>query len=115
MLTSYIFRPRTSVRSRNTAVDSTFVYPLYRGRVAFAYRVLYVVAFCAFAAFSQPRFHLLSTHLVMHIVDLYLYWWPPILYYLYGALPTRRRFSTYCYSSSRVSYFFSIAYRRRVS
>ena len=73
MLASYTFRPRTSVRSRKAAVDSAFVYPLYRGRVAFAYRVLYVVTFYTFAAFSQRRFYLLSAHLIIYIVDLYLY------------------------------------------
>ena len=73
MLASYAFRPKSSVRSRNAAVDSTFVYPLYRGRVAFNYRVLYVVTFYIFAAFSYLRFYLLSTYLAMYIVDLYLY------------------------------------------
>ena len=43
MLASYAFRPRTSVYSKKAAVDSAFVYPLYRGKVAFTYRVLYVV------------------------------------------------------------------------
>ena len=51
MLVSYAFRPKTFVYSRNAAVDSAFVCPLYRGRVAFDYGVLYIVAFCAFAAF----------------------------------------------------------------
>jgi hypothetical protein len=115
MLASHAFRPRTSVRSRKAAVDSTFVCPSYRGRVAFAHRVLHVVAFCAFAAFSQRRFHSLSAHLAMHVVDLHLCWWPPILCSLSGALPARRRFSACCYSSSRVSYSFSAARRRRVS
>ena len=55
------------------AVDSAFVYSLYRGRVAFDYGVLYIVAFFAFMALSQRCFHSLSAHLVMHIVDLYLY------------------------------------------
>ena len=73
MLANYAFRPRTSVRSKNAAVDSAFVCPLYRGRVAFDHGVLYVVAFFAFAALSQCRFYLLSAHLVMYIVDLYLY------------------------------------------
>ena len=115
MLASYTFRPRTSVRSRNTAVDSTFIYPLYRGRVAFNYRVLYIVTFYTFTVFSQRRFYLLSTYLIIYIVDLHLYQWPPILYYLSGAPLARRRFSAYCRSSSRISYSFSIARRRRVS
>ena len=82
MLASYAFRPRISIRSRNAAIDSAFVCPLYRGRVAFTYRVLYVVTFYAFAAFSQRRFHLLSAHLAMYIVDLHLCWWPPIPNYI---------------------------------
>ena len=73
MLASYIFKPKTSVHSRKVAVDSAFVYPLYRERVAFTYRVLYIVAFCAFTAFSQRRFHSLSAHFAMHIVNLHLY------------------------------------------
>ena len=73
MLTSYAFRPRISIRSRNATIDSAFVYPLYRGRVAFNYRVLYVVAFYTFTAFSYLRFYLLSTYLTIYIVDLYLY------------------------------------------
>ena len=52
ILVSHAFRPRTSVRSRNAAVDSAFVCPLYKGRVTFDYRVLYIVAFFAFAALS---------------------------------------------------------------
>ena len=72
MLASHTFRPRTSVRSRNVAVDSAFVCPLYRGRVAFDHRVLYIVAFFTFAALSQRRFHLLSTYFAMYVVDLYL-------------------------------------------
>ena len=73
MLASHAFRPKTSIRSRNTAIDSAFIYPLYRGRVAFNHRVLYIVAFFAFTALSQHHFYLLSAHLVMHIVDFHLY------------------------------------------
>ena len=73
MLASHAFRPRTSVCSRNTAVDSTFIYSLYRGKVAFNYRVLYIVAFYTSAAFFYLYFHLLSTYLAIYIVDLYLY------------------------------------------
>ena len=90
ILTNYAFRPKTSVRSRNAAVDSAFVYPLYRGRVAFDHRVLYIVAFFTFIALSQRHFHSLSAYLAMYIVDLYLCWWPPILYCLCGALFVRR-------------------------
>ena len=96
-------------------MDSAFVYPLYRGRVAFNYGVLHVVAFCAFAAFSHLRFHLLSAHLAMHVVDLHLCWWPPILYCLSGALLALHRLFTSCYSSSYISCSFSTACRWRVS
>ena len=96
-------------------MDSAFVYSLYRGRVAFDHGVLHVVAFFAFAALSQRRFHSLSAHLAMHVVDLYLCWWPPILCCLCVVLPARRRFSACCCSSSRVSCSFSLARRRRVS
>ena len=115
MLASHAFRPRTSVRSRNAAVDSAFICPSYRGRVAFDHGVLHVVAFCAFAAFSQRCFYSLSAHLVMHVVDLHLCWWPPILCCLSGALPALRRLSACCCSNSRVSCSFSTARRRRVS
>ena len=73
MLASYIFSPRISVRSKNAAVDSAFVCPLYRGRVAFDYGVLYIVALCVLAAFFQRYFYSISAHLVMHMVDLYLW------------------------------------------
>ena len=73
MLASHIFSPKISVQSKNAAVDSAFIYPLYRGRVAFDYRVLYIVALCALVAFFQRHFHSMSAHLAMHIVDLYLY------------------------------------------
>jgi hypothetical protein len=115
MLASYAFRPRTSVCSRNVAVDSAFVCPLYRGRVAFDYRVFYVVAFYAFAAFSQCCFYLLSAYLVMYIVDLYLCWWLSILYCLSGAPLVQCWFFACCCSSFCVSYSFSIAFRWRVS
>ena len=72
MLASYAFRPRTFVCSKNMAVDSAFIYPLYRGRVAFNHRVLYIVAFFTFAALSQRRFYSLSAHFVIYIVNLYL-------------------------------------------
>ena len=72
MLASHTFRPKTSVCSRNVAIDSAFICLLYRGRVAFNYGVLYIVAFFAFAALSQCRFYLLSAYFAMHIVDLYL-------------------------------------------
>ena len=52
MLASHAFRPRTSVCSKNVAIDSAFVCLLYRGRVAFDYGVLYIVAFFTFTALS---------------------------------------------------------------
>ena len=42
MLTSHAFKPKTSACSRNAAVDSAFVCPSYRGRVAFDHGVLHV-------------------------------------------------------------------------
>ena len=115
MLTSYTFSPRTSVRRRKAAIASAFICPLYRGRVGFDYRVPYIIALYAFAAFFYCRFYLISAHLAMQVVDLHLYQWPPILYYRRGALPARRRFSAWCYSSSRISCSLSFTYRRRVS
>ena len=79
MLTSHAFSFRTFVLNRNAAVDFAFVCPLYRGRVNIIYRVFYIAALCAFAAFFQRHFHLVSAHLAMYVVDLYLYWWPSIL------------------------------------
>ena len=72
MLANYAFRPKTSVCSKNIAVDSAFVCLLYRGRVAIVYRVFHVVTLCAFTAFFHRCFYLVSAHLVMYIVDLYL-------------------------------------------
>ena len=83
---SHAFRPRTSVYNKKAAVDSAFVSPLYRGRVGIDYRVFYVAASCAFAAFFYCRFYLRSAHLVISIVDFYLYWWPFILYRRCSAL-----------------------------
>ena len=73
MLINYAFSPRISIRSKKAAVDSAFDCPLYRGRVAVVYGVFYVVTLCAFAAFLHRCFYLVSAHLAMHIVDLYLY------------------------------------------
>ena len=72
MLVSHTFRPRTSVRSRKAAIDSTFVSPLYRGRVSVDYRVFYIAASYIFTASFYRRFYLRSTHLIISIVDLYL-------------------------------------------
>ena len=115
MLASHAFSPKIFIQSRNAAVDSAFVCPLYRGRVNFAHGVLYMAAFCAFAAFFQRYFYSISAHLAMYMVDLYLYWWPPSLYCCGGALLARRWFSACCCSSSRISCSLSIACSRRVS
>ena len=73
MLANYTFRPRTSVYSKKAAVDSAFASPLYRGRVGVDYGVFYVAASCAFTAFFYCCFYLRSAHLIISIVDLYLY------------------------------------------
>ena len=73
MLTSYTFSPKISICSKNAAIDSAFICPLYKGRVTFNYGVLYIVALYALTAFFQCYFHLMSAYLAMHIVDLYLY------------------------------------------
>ena len=72
MLASHVFSPRISVRSRKAAVDSAFDCPSYRGRVAVVHGVFHVVALCAFATFFHRRFHSVSAHLAMHVVDLHL-------------------------------------------
>jgi hypothetical protein len=115
MLASHAFNPRTSVRSRKAAIDSAFVCPSYRGRVGVDHGVLHVVALRAFAASFQRRSHSLSAHLTMHVVDLHLCWWPPILCCRSGAPPARRRVSAWCCSSSRISCSLSVARRRRAS
>ena len=86
MLVSYVFKPKTSVYSKKAVVNSAFVSPLYRGRVGVDYRVFYVAMSCVIAAFFYCRFYLRSAHLVISIVDFYLYWWPFILYCCCGAL-----------------------------
>ena len=72
MLASHTFRPKTSVRSRKAAVDSTFISPLYRGRVSVNYRVFYMAASYAFTISFYCYFYLRSAHLVISIVDLHL-------------------------------------------
>ena len=93
MLASHTFRPRTSVHSKKAAVDSAFVSPLYRGRVGVNYRVFHIAASCVFAAFFYCCFYLRSAYFAISIVDLYLYWWPPILCYCCGALLVYRQVS----------------------
>ena len=73
MLTSYTFRPRTSIYSRKAAIDSTFISPLYREKVSIDYRVFYIAASYIFATLFYRRFHLRSTYLTISIVDLHLY------------------------------------------
>ena len=115
MLTSHAFSPKTSIRNRKAAVNSTFNCPLYRGRVAIIYRVFHIVTLCVFAAFFYCRFYLIFAHLTIYIVDLYLYQQPPSLYYCGGALLAQRRVSIQYYSSSHISYSLSTAYSRSAS
>ena len=93
MFASHAFRPRTSVRNRKAAVDSAFVSPLYRGRVGVDYGVFYVAASYVFTALFYCCFYLRSAHLAISVVDLYLCWWPPILYRRCGALLVCRQVS----------------------
>ena len=111
MLASYAFSPKTSVYSKKAAVDSAFDCPLYRGRVAVVYRVFYVVTLYAFTTFFYCRFYLISAHLVMYIVDLYLCWWPPSLCCCGGALLAQRWVFDQCCSSFYIFYSLSAAYR----
>ena len=115
MLTSHTFSPRISIYSKKAAVDSAFDCPLYRGRVAVVYGVFYMVALCAFTTFFHCRFHSVSAHLAMHIVDLHLCWWPPSLCCCGGALPAWRQVSAWCYSSSYISCSLSAACRHSTS
>ena len=91
MPASYTFRPKTSIRSRKAAIDSTFISPLYRRRVRINYRVFYMAASYIFATSFYRYFYLRSAYLTISIVDLYLYQQPPILYRRYSArsLPSR--------------------------
>jgi hypothetical protein len=73
MLISHAFKPKTSVRSRKAAIDSTFISPLYRGRVSINYRVFHIAASYIFTTSFHYHFHLRSTYLAINIVDLYLY------------------------------------------
>ena len=73
MLISHMFRPRTSICSRKAVVDSTFISPLYRGRVGIDYGVFHMATSCVFAASFYYYFYLRSAHLAINIVDFYLY------------------------------------------
>ena len=70
---SHVFKPRTFVHNRKAAVDSTFINPLYRGRVGVNYGVFYVAVSCAFITSFHYYFYLRSTYLAISIVDFYLY------------------------------------------
>ena len=72
MFTSYIFSFKTSIYSKKIAINLAFIYPLYRERINIIYRVFYIATLCTFTARSQRHFHLISTYLVMHILDLHL-------------------------------------------
>ena len=95
MLASHAFRPKTSVHSKKAAVDSAFVSLLYRGRVGVNYGVFHMAASCAFTTFFHRCFYLRSVYFAINIVDLYLYWWPPILCRRCGALLVYRRVSAW--------------------
>ena len=73
MLASHAFRPRTSVRSRKAAVDSAFISPLYRGRIGINYGVFYIVVSYVFTTSFYCRFYLRSAHLVISVINFYLY------------------------------------------
>ena len=92
---SHAFRPKTSIHSRKATVDSTFISPLYRGRVGVDYGVFHVAASYAFTAFFHHYFYLRSAHLAISVVDLHLCWWPSILCRRYGALLVCRRVSAW--------------------
>ena len=109
ILTSYTFSPRTSIYSRKAAVDSAFIYLLYRGRVGVKYRILYVVPLYAITAFFQYCFHLISTYLLIYIVDLH-HTSGPLSSIIIIVLYQR---SAKCYSSSYISYSLSTTYRQR--
>ena len=115
IFTNYIFSFKISIHSKKVAVNSTFNYPLYRGRVAIVYRVFHVVTLCVFTAFFHCYFHLVSAHLVMYIVDLYLYQWPPSLYYCGGTLLVQYQVSTQYYSSFYISCSLFAVYRYSIS
>ena len=115
MLISYAFSPKISIHSKKAAVNSAFNCLLYRGRVAVAHGVFYMVAFCAFAAFFHCRFYSVFAHLAMHIVDLHLYQWPPSFCYCGGTLLVQCWVSAQCCSSFRISCSLSTACRRSAS
>jgi len=72
MLVSHAFRPITFVHNKNTAVDSAFVSPLYRGIIGVVYGVFQVAVFYVFAVFFQYLFYLKSAHLAINVVDFHL-------------------------------------------
>ena len=85
MLASHTFRPRTSVHSRNAAVDSAFIYLLYRERVAFNHGVLYIVAFFYFRGpFPAPLLFIVCLSCDIYSRS------PLVLVAFYPLLPLRR-------------------------
>ena len=78
MLTIYIFKPKTSIRSRKAAIDSTFIRPLYKRSISINYRVFYTAAFYIFTTSFQRRFYLKPTYFIISVVDFYLYQYPSI-------------------------------------
>ena len=115
ILTSHIFRPKTSVYSKKAAVNLVFISPLYRGSVSIVYRVFYITVSYVFTSFFHCCFHLRSAHFIISIVTFYLYQWPPILCYYNGTLLAWRWVFAWCASSPYISSSFSAAYRRRAS
>ena len=115
MLASHAFSPKTSIYSKKAAVDSTFKYSLYRGRVAIVHRVFYMVAFYAFTAFFYRHFYSISAYLAMYIVDLYLCQWPSSLCCCGSALLVQCWVSACCCSSFCIFCSLSAACRRSVS
>ena len=60
MLTSYILSPRTFIYSRKTVIDSTFIDPLYRGRLSiYLQSILY--------SYSLYLYYLLLVSLLLNI------------------------------------------------
>ena len=65
MLTSYTFRPKTSIYSRKATIDFTFI--------SINYKVFFIAASYIFATSFYYRFYLRSAYLIINVVDFYLY------------------------------------------
>jgi len=115
MLASHAFRPITSICNKNTAVDSAFVSPLYRGIVGVVYRVFQVAAFYVFAVSFQHLFHLRSAHFAINVVDFHLCWWPLVSCQHNSVLLVRHQISSWCSRNPYISFSLSIACRQRAS